>query len=239
MTGKLGESADAPKEEFVKEFGDVNLSPRIAKGVLNEESSHEGRQQKIIESEKSDLAVEGFVDHLLENTHGGVVDKSQISNEQLFFYKKNKDLVKAEIARRQKGEDKKEEFVSENNVPSVSDGAKEFLKNERASAEKGREEKVLFNALEMGYENLDKARLIEIAKERDIASGADKQILIEKIIKDDLEKGSESFGFIDQQIKNKLSEYNISEKKMAFFSPDFFSLSTEKQRYLISKLENN
>ena len=43
---KTGRKLMPPKEEFVKEFGDVNLSPRIAKGVLNEESNHEGRQQK-------------------------------------------------------------------------------------------------------------------------------------------------------------------------------------------------
>ncbi len=238
---ELGGTADAPSEGVDEKVGDVDLSRRIAMGVLDEESSHEGRQQKIIKPEKSDLTVESFVDHLLENTHSGVVDKSQISNEQLFFYKKNKDLVKAEITRRQQGESKNEESVLENikedRVSSVSAGAKEFLKNERASAEKEREEKTLFSILERGYENLDKSQLIEIAKERGIASGADKQVLIEKIIKDDLEKGSESFGFIDQQIKSKLSEYNISEKQMAFISPDFFSLSTEKQRYLISKLE--
>ncbi|MDQ5883185.1 MAG: hypothetical protein QG654_97 [Patescibacteria group bacterium] len=108
----------------------------------------------------------------------------------------------------------------------TSEGVKEFLGDEK-----------LLTGLEKGYENFDKEQLIEVAKKRGLSSGGDKQKVIERLIKDDIENKTTDFGFAENEIESKLTEFNLSERDMVLLSPEFFALSTEKQKYLLSKLE--
>jgi hypothetical protein len=123
------------------------------------------------------------------------------------------------------------------NLRGVSLGAKEFLKSERASAQAERERQDFSSVLESNYEDFDKETLIGIAKQRGLPSGGEKQALIERIIKDDLENNREDFGFADDVVHGKLSQFGMSERDMIKTSPEFFKLSPDKQIYLLSKLE--
>lgn len=220
LTGKLGESAYAPSEGADEKVGDVDLSQRIAQGVLKEESSHEGKQavpistttgsvnkediQKLIEQKQQRRQSLDSFEKNKETLEKNGWDFESYANlteaEQQYAFWHNlrpEDLNQNEKKSAEENSNVLEQSSKEENekvyqsseskdqevVPekSVSAGAKEFLKNERASAEKERE--------------------------------------------------------VDEQIGNKLSEFNISLEQMRSISPDFFSLSTEKQRYLISKLE--
>jgi hypothetical protein len=63
------------------------------------------------------------------------------------------------------------------------------------------EKQKLSSGLERGYENLDKIRLIEIAKARGLTSGGDKQQVIDRLIEDDIKNNRENFGFASQKLK--------------------------------------
>lgn len=213
-----------------------------------------------VEIKESDLEKEinDFAQHLfgLSKKEGGKDFSTSLSDQEREFWLNNTEKVKKafkDIFNAEKEKNSKEailpmpkdvqDFINNKTenitaeLKGVSAGAKEFIKQERVLAEEERSVKDLSARLEQGYENLSKDRLIEIAKERGLTSGGDKQVLIERIIKDDIVKGNENFGFTTAEISDKLKEFNISEKQMALISPEFFSLSPEKQRYLISKLE--
>jgi len=186
-------------------------------------------------SDEEKMASE-FLDSVWE--HVDIKTKTiKLSKQDEEKYNKNKEAIDIEFNRRVAQASTNEKREKDLTSKGVSAGAKEFIKGERVAAEDQRSVKDLSARLEQGYENLSKERLIEIAKERGLASGGDKQVLMDRIIKDDIAKGNENFGFTTPEISEKLKEFNISEKQMALISPEFFSLSPEKQRYLISKIE--
>lgn len=171
---------------------------------------------------KEELTPESFAEHVLRNTKDGVLDKGAITQEQLDFYKKNKAEVKRLI----------EEKTGQFKTRTVSPGAQEFI-----SGERGRVEDTA-SLLEKGYENLSKEELIKIAREKGLSSSGEKQAIIERVATFDAKNNTKDFGWVkDPQIKEKLREFNLSEKDMILMSPEFFDLSSEKQRYLFSKLE--
>ncbi len=202
--------------------------------------------------------INDFAQHLFDKwkKEGGKDFSTFLSDQEKEFWSNNTEKVREAfkvIFNAEKEKNSKEDilpmpkdvqdFINKKteNIPAelkgVSAGAKEFIKQERVAAEGQRSIKDLSERLEKGYENLSEDRLIQIAKERGLVSGGDKQVLIERIIEDDIAKNNENFGFTTPEISDKLKEFNISEKQMALISPEFFSLSPEKQRYLISKLE--
>jgi hypothetical protein len=174
------------------------------------------------DTQKEELTPESFADHVIRNTKDGVLDKGAITQEQLDFYKKNKAEIKRLI----------EEKTGQFKTRAVSPGAQEFVSGERVKVED------TASLLERGYENLNKEELIKIAREKGLSSSGEKQAIIERIANFDAKNGTKDFGWVkDPQIKEKLREFNLSEKDMILMSPEFFDLPSEKQRYLFSKLE--
>lgn len=209
------------------------------KGVKEEEYSRNKtpEENNTNSKEYKEETVSEFVDRIwkTKNESGGI--HLQIEDED--FYNKNRDLVDKEIARRNILEADKNIIRDSQDleVKGVSPGAKEFIKSERVLAEEEKERQKFAGGLEKGYENFDKNRLIEIAKVRGIASGGDKQQVIDRLIEDDIKNNRDSFGFANSEISKKLGEYNMSEKAMLMISPEFFALSSQKQMYLLSKIE--
>ncbi len=204
----------------------------VKAGDFKKEGDGNVSTESTTEQASEEETVDEFVDSLVT---GDRIKEGKISltESEMVFYNKYKDQVDAEMSRRDA--QRKEQY--ELSARGVSEGAKVFLKQERGAAEVAREQKSFAEVLEKGYENFDKTKLIEIAKGRGLPSGGDNQTLIERIAKDDAEKNREDFGFASEQVKNKLADYSLSEKQMLKLSPEFFSLSSEKQMYLFSKLE--
>ncbi|MEZ4103099.1 MAG: hypothetical protein R3B55_00825 [Candidatus Paceibacterota bacterium] len=213
---------------------------------IKEENYSRNKKEELEVKETTPVYVEEDLGKQISDFAKSIFDRKsetgeiKLSDEEGKFFSKYKEKIQEELNSLLVEDKRINKEKEELGKKGVSPGAKEFIKSEKKSfdLEKERQEstkaelerrKKLSEALERGYENLSKEELIRIAKERGLASGADKQVLIDKIIEDDLNKNKDNFGFSTPEISDKLREFNISEKQMALISPEF-SLFLQKSK---------
>lgn len=222
-------SVEAPKKiPVVVEIPTINKTESSADVNLDWEKRLLDDQMKNENLEDS-MTVEKFADFVFENTNNGNVDMKAV-REHADFYKKNASAVKSLIEKRLKEQ-------KDLSARGVSPGAKEFIGEKKVEKVEIEKEKMVASGLEKVYENLNKEDLIAWAKERGIASDGDKQNVIDRLIQNDIEKKTTDFGFADNRTEAKLKEYNLSERDMISMSPEFFTLSADKQFYILQKIE--
>ncbi|MEZ4113869.1 MAG: hypothetical protein R3B65_00130 [Candidatus Paceibacterota bacterium] len=213
---------------------------------IKEENYSRNKKEELEVKEANPVSIEEDLGKQISDFAKSIFDRKsetgeiKLSDEEGKFFSKYKEKIQEELNSLLVEDKRINKEKEELGKKGVSPGAKEFIKSEKKSfdLEKERQEstkaelerrKKLSEALERGYENLSKEELIRIAKERGLASGADKQVLIDKIIEDDLNKNKDNFGFSTPEISDKLREFNISEKQMALISPEF-SLFLQKSK---------
>lgn len=202
--------------------------------VFKKENSEEGLPAINVAENKTDApkeesqTVESFVDFVFENTHNGIVDKNAFSDKQLFFYKKNKEAIKKIIEERRALKAKEQKDLS---ARGVSEGAKEFIKSEVDKAIIPGLQK----NLETKYEDEGKPDLVNNLKERNLSFRGDKQKLIDRLVKNDIE--NKKFNVLDKNVSEKIKSFGMEEKDMLAKSPEFFNLSPEKQIYVLNKID--